>query len=685
MRVIRLLCSVRTNATFTQSYSTPITASSTSSLRLDSYFEASASDQVYSNNRRIDSLIKSGDLNHALKVFDEMRVYDVVTYNMLISGHGRFGLRKQAFHLYIEMVSQGIRESASTFSSVLGICTDAGLYREGVQVHCRVVSLGCSLNLFVGSSLVDLYLHMGLDSVAVKLFDDLPQRNLAIWNLLLRGFCELGRLDELFGMYYRMKLEGVDPNGLTYCYLIRACSNEKLLDEGKQLHCHVVKDGWLESNVFVANSLVDLYSACGSLIDAREAFEAIPMEDVISWNSIIWVHTENGLLLYALELFARMQFWGKRPSIRSFVGFLKLASRTQNIQLGKQIHSYVVKSGFDHGGSVHIQSALIDMYGKCSDIESSVCMYENGHERTLECCNSLMTSLLHCGVIEDVVEMFGLMVDEGIGVDEVTLSTTLKALSVSGLASLGSCQLLHCCAVKSGFESDIAVSCSLIEAYARCGHVKLSRQVFDEFPSPNVICFTSIIHGYARNGMGSVGLHLLKEMVAKGFKPDKVTILCVLSGCNHSGLVEEANLLFDSMEKLYGISPDCRHYSCMVDLLGRAGLLEAAEELLQKAPEKGDSVMWSSLLRSCRVHNNEMVGRRTVTTLLELEGQNPAILLQASNFYSEIGEFHTAMQIREFAIAQQVTRDIGHSLVEINGHNHRSHLELMQPADRIVH
>lgn len=361
MRVIRLVCSVRTNATFTQSYSTPITASSTSSLSLDSYFEASASDQVYSNNRRINSLIKSGDLNHALKVFDEMLVYDVVTYNMLISGHGRFGLWKQAFHLYMEMVSQGVRESASTFSSALGICTDAGLYREGVQVHCRVVSLGFSLNLFVGSSLVDLYLHMGLDSVAVKLFDDLPQRNLAMWNMLLRGFCELGRSDELFGMYYRMKLEGVDPNGLTYCYLIRACSNEKLLDEGKQLHGHVVKDGWLESNVFVANSLVDLYSACGSLIDAREAFEAIPMEDVISWNSIIWVHTENGLLLYALELFARMQFCGKRPSIRSFVGFLNLASRTQNIQLGKQIHSYVVKSGFDHGGSVHIQSALIDM------------------------------------------------------------------------------------------------------------------------------------------------------------------------------------------------------------------------------------------------------------------------------------------------------------------------------------
>ncbi|KAL6189965.1 hypothetical protein ACLB2K_036366 [Fragaria x ananassa] len=638
-----------------------------SSLGLGSCFEPNSSDQVYSNNRRIDGFVKSGDLNNALKVFDEMPQYDVVTYNLLISGQGRVGQREEAFRLYADMVSQGIRESASTFPCVLGSCSDGV---QGVQVHCRAVSLGFSLNVYVGSSLVDFYLRVGQENVAVKVFDELVERNLAVCNLMLRGFCELGRVGELFGMFCRMKLDGVVPNGLSYCYWIRACSNGKLLDEGKQLHCHVVKEGWLGKNVFVDNALVDLYSACGSLIDAREAFEAIRVQDVISWNSIIWVYTENGLLLDALELFARMQFWGKRPSIRSFVGFLNLASRTRNIQLGKQMHCYVVKSGFDHGASFHVQSALIDMYGKCGDIESSVCMYEDGHEHNLESGNSLMTSLLHCGVIEDVVEMFGLIVDEGIGFDEVTLSTTLKALSLSVFASLGSCRLLHCCAVKSGFESDIAVSCSLIEAYGRCGHVKLSRQVFDELPSPNVICFTSIIHGYARNGMGSECLQLVQEMVEKGLKPDKVTVLCVLSGCSHSGLVEEAKLLFNSMEILYGVSPDQKHYSCMVDHLGRAGLLEEAEELLQQAPGKGDSVMWSSLLRSCMVHKNETVGRRTVKTLLKLEGEDPEILLQASNFHSEIGEFDTAMQIREFAIAQQVTRDIGHSLVEIYSHSH---------------
>ncbi|GMY26250.1 putative pentatricopeptide repeat-containing protein At3g05240 [Fagus crenata] len=663
MQSTKFLSFVRTITTFTPKFYIHI-ASSTPSLVLDSYCESSAHEGVYSKNRIIDNLIKSGQLNSALQVFDEMPLYDVVTYNLLISGHARCGFPKQALYLYAEMVLQGIRESPSTFSSVLGVCSNAGFYKEGIQVHCRVITLGFSLNLFVGSSLVDLYMHLGLDDVALKLFNELPERNLAVWNLVLRGYCELGRSDELLGLYSKMELDGVEPNGLTFCYLFRGCSNSKLLDAGKQLHCHTVKVGWVESNIFVANALVDFYSACRSLVDAKKSFESIPVEDVISWNSIVAVNADNGLLFDALEFFSIMQFWGKRPSIRSFVGFLNWSSGTKNIQFGKQIHSYVVRLGIEHG-SIHIQSALIDMYGKCGDIESSVAIYESVSERTLECCNSLMTSLLHCGITEDVVEMFGLMVDEGVGLDEVTFSTTLKALSVSGSTSLASCRLLHCCAIKSGFESDTAVACSLIDAYSRCGHVELSCLIFNKIPSPNVICFTSIINGYAWNGMGREGLEMLQALVQKGLKPDKVTFLCALTGCSHSGLVEEGKFLFDSMKTLHGINPERQHFSCMVDMLGRAGLLDEAQELLQRAPGKGDSVMRSSLLQSCRLHGNEIVGRRVAKILMELEPDDPAVCLQASNFYSEIGEFQTSMQIRESAYAKKVTREIGHSLIEI--------------------
>lgn len=620
---------------------------------------------IYYKNEILNELIKSARLNDAQNLFYQMSTRDSITYNLLISGHGRYGNPEQALYLYKEMVSQGIKETGPTFSSVITVCGSGEFYIEGIQVHCRVVSLGFGMNLFIGSSLVNFYLHMGLDDVALKLFDQLPERNLAVWNLMLNGFLELGKTEELFVLNGQMEWEGVKPNGLSFCYLIRACCNGRFFDEGKQLHTFVIKAGWVVCNVFVANALVDFYSACGNFIDARKEFSLVPVEDVISWNSIISVYAENDLLCDALELFSRMHFWGKKPSIRCFLAFLNLSSRRGDILFGKQIHCFVMKIGFD-SGSVHIQSAVIDMYGKCGDIENSLSVYEGACKRTLECCNSLITSLLHCGITEDVFEMFGLMVDEGIGIDEVTLSTTLKALSVSNWVSLDSCRLLHCCAIKSGYDSDIAVSCSLIDGYSRCGHLELSCLVFEALPSSNVFCFASIINGYARNGMGREGVSLLEAMIQEGLIPDKVTFLCVLSGCNHAGLVEEGKMVFNLMKSFYGICPDRQHFSCMVDLLGRAGLLDEAEKLLQQAPGGGDSVMWSSLLRSCRLHKNEIVGKRAAKVLMELGQDDFAIYLQVSNFYSEVGEFEASLQIREIAMARKMKREIGHSLIEVN-------------------
>ncbi|CAL5197092.1 unnamed protein product [Lathyrus oleraceus] len=617
---------------------------------------------IYITNRQIDSFIKSKNPNSALELFHNMQIRDTVTYNLLISSSCL--PPKKAFHLYAQMGLFGIRETSTTFASVIALCTNAGFCIEGSQVHCRVVKFGFLKNVFVGGALVGFYMGFKLSGVAVELFDELSERNLAVWNAMLRGFCEMGDLEELLGFYSRMCFEGVDPNGVSFCYLIRGCSSNRRFHEGEMLQSCVLKMGLMESNVFVANALVDFYSSCGCFVGARKCFEGIKVDDVISWNSLVSVYADNNLVIEALECFNFMQMCGHRPSVRSLVGFLNLCSRTKDIGLGKQIHCCVVKFGFDES-SVFVQSALIDMYGKCLDIESSVAVFECLPKRTLECCNSLMTSLSHCGATEDVVELFGLMVDEGLMPDEVTVSTTLKALSVSASASFTTSLLLHCFVLKSGVEGDTAVACSLMDAYSRYGHVELSHRIFETVRTPNAICFTSMINGYARNGMGKEGLSLLHAMIEKGIKPDKVTFLCALMGCSHTGLIEEGRLLFNSMESLHDVHPDRRHFSCMVDLLCRAGLLHEAEEFLLKAHGKGDCFMWSSLLQSCRVHKNEEVGTRAAEMLVDLDPDDPAVWLQASNFYAEIGKFDASRQIRDVAIARKMSREIGCSLIEI--------------------
>ncbi|PIN09767.1 hypothetical protein CDL12_17647 [Handroanthus impetiginosus] len=623
-----------------------------------------ANANIYSCNKTINYLMKSGSFNSALKMFDEMSERDVVTWNIMISGHYRYGFVGESLNLYGQMVCQRIVENSSTLSTVLSICSCAGFFREGFVVHCRVVVLGLSTNVYIGSALVDLYLRMGLPDVALRLFSTLHERNLATWNVVLRGVCEIGQAKEMLRIYNDMKLTGIEPNGLTFCYLIRGCGYERFLDEGAQLHCCVIKNGLAGLNLFVANALVDFYSACGSFIETRKSFEVIPSEDVISWNSMVSVSAASGYSFDALDIFQRMHFWGKKPSVCSFLGFLKLSSATKNVSFGMQIHCCILKLAFE---TLLVQSALIDMYGKCGDIESSVLIFDSLPERTLECCNPLMTSLLSCGLIADVIELFGLMVDENIGYDEVSLSSTLKALSLFLPASSNSCFLLHCCTIKSGFESDIAVTCSLIDAYSRSGLVQFSLQLFNQVTSPNIICFTSIISALARNGMGMKCLETLNEMIRIGLEPDKVTFLSVLMGCNHSGLVEEGKFVFYSMQT-YGLQPERQHHSCMIDLLGRAGLLEEAEKLLKDTPWWGDPVIWSSILRSCRIHQIEEVGKRAAKMLMDLEPDNPSCWLQASKFYSDIGDFESMKQCREIAVARQMRREIGQSLIEVRDH-----------------
>ncbi|MED6150756.1 hypothetical protein PIB30_075600 [Stylosanthes scabra] len=648
---------------FVRSTSTTIIPSNNSHVQ----FRPITVDPIYLKNRQIDAFIKSRNLNSALAVFHSTSLRDAVTYNLLISGHVTChdASPARALHLYAEMGLLGVTETPTTFTSLISLCANHGFFREGLQAHCRILKFGFLSNVFVGGALVGFYMNLGLCGPALELFDELPERNLALWNVVLRGLCEFGCFDDLIGFYYSwMCFEGVELNGVTFCYLLRGCGIDRRLHEGMKIQGRILKMGLVESNVFVANALVDFYSACGCLVGARKCFEAILVEDVISWNSLVCVYAENDLVFEALKLFSVMQLWGNRPSVRSMVGFLNLCSRNKFVLLGKQVHCCVLKLGIDEM-SVHVQSALIDMYGKCSDIESSVAVFESLPERTLECCNSLMTSLSNCGAIEDMVELFGLMVDVGIRPDEVTFSSTLKALSVSASAGFTRCQLLHCFSLKSGLKGDAAVACSLMDAYSRFGHVEHSREIFDGLCSPNAICFTSMINGYARNGMGEEGLAVLQAMIEKGLKPDKVAFLCALTGCNHKGLVEEGKVVFDSMKSLHGIQPDRQHFSCIVDLLCRAGLLYEAEELLLRSPEKRDCVMWSSLLQSCRVHGNEEVGTRAAQALVEQSPKDPAVLLQASNFYAEIGKFDTSREIREVVLARKMTREIGHSLIEI--------------------
>ncbi|KAL6873632.1 hypothetical protein ACP4OV_013714 [Aristida adscensionis] len=590
-----------------------------------------------------------------------MAVWDVVSLNRMITGFIRDGLSYRALAVYRWMVASGIRETPHTLSAVLGACGSC----EGVQLHGRVLVLGLCSNLFVGSALVNHYMNVQSSRAALLVYDELPLRSAAICNVVLRGLCNLKLTEELLYLFLDMRRQGLELNGLSYCYALKGChQDDEWLEQGRQLHGVVLKAGWVPSNIFLSNSLVDLYSTIGDLVDVKCSLDGIPSEDVISWNSIVSVYADNGYVKEAIGYFRQMLWHGKMPSVHSFIGLLSLCGQIGDLQLGVQIHGIAVKLGFSRC-SVHVQTTLIDMYGKCCSFDCSLAIFNEIPNLALESCNSMITSSIRCNVFDLPLEILYCMTGEEVMPDSVTLSATLKAVSLSASSSLVSCQMLHSCTVKLGFETDMAVCSSLISAYARAGQINSSHLIFECLRDPNVICFTSIISACARYGDGARGIELLNKMVSSGLKPDDVTFLCAIAGCDQAGLFEEGKLVIELMRASRELDPDERHFACMVNLLSRDGFVEEAMKMMEHSPLRHYTKAWSSLLQSCRAHGESVLGKRAANMLIDVEQKDPATNLQVSKYFYDIGDKESASRIKALASGQELKKS-GHSLVEIS-------------------
>ncbi|RLM55633.1 hypothetical protein C2845_PM10G21150 [Panicum miliaceum] len=504
-----------------------------------------------------------------------MAVRDVISLNRMITGFIRDGLSDRACAVYRWMVASGFRETPHTFSAVLSACNSC----EGLQLHGRVLALGLCSNPFIGSALVNLYMRIGMPCAALLLYYETALRSTVMSNVVLGGLCNLKLTEDLLCSLLDMRRQGFELNGLSYCYAMRGCyQDEEWLEQGRQLHGVVLKVGWVPSNIFLSNSLVDLYSATGDLVDAKNSLDDIPSEDVISWNSIVSVYASKGRMKDATDYLRQMLWHGKLPSVRSSVGLFALSGQTGDLRFGVQMHGVALKLGFSFDYALEV---------------------------------------LYCMIVEGIVP------------DNVTLSATMKAISLSASSSLISCKMLHSWVFKLGFETDMAVRSSLISAYARAGQMNSSHLIFESLQDPNVICFTSIISACARYGDGTEAVELFNKMVSRGLKPDDVTFLCAIAGCDQAGLFEEGRLVIELMRASRELDPDERHFACIVNLLSRDGFVEDAMKMMEHSPLRHYTKAWSSLLQSCRAHGENVLGKRAANMLIDVGQKDPATNLQA--------------------------------------------------------
>ncbi|GJN01136.1 hypothetical protein PR202_ga18376 [Eleusine coracana subsp. coracana] len=213
---------------------------------------------------------------------------------------------------------------------------------------------------------------------------------------------------------------------------------------------------------------------------------------------------------------------------------------------------------------------------------------------------------------------------------------------------------------------DVLLLTALLTMYAKCGVMETAREIFDSMSERSVPSWNSMIMGYGLHGHSEKALELFMEMERSGPKPNETTFICVLSSCAHGGLVLEGWWCFDRMVRFYNIEPMAEHFGCMMDLLGRAGLLKDSENLLTNLQGKVSPALWGTLVSASRTQNNSKLGEFVGRKLIEMKPTEVGPYVLLSNIYAAEGRWDDVEKVREMMKDNGVEKDIGLSLVGSN-------------------
>ncbi|XP_049373060.1 pentatricopeptide repeat-containing protein At5g15340, mitochondrial [Solanum verrucosum] len=486
-----------------------------------------------------------------------------------------------------------------------------------------------------------------------------------------------------------------------YRTLFRTCARCSALDVGKKLHASIVTTGLVTcQNTFLRNAILNVYAACGSVLYARKVFDEIPLsyKDTVDWTTLMGCYARGGFPLDGLNLFVHMRKSDVLIDEYTMVVVFLASAKMGCEQFGIQGHGCMVKMGFS--SSIKACNAVMDMYVKCGLIDKTRRIFSEMGEKSVVSWtvvlggvvkwegfenarllfdkmperNEVAWTVMIAAYIENGLtkEAFGLLremlFESGFELNFVTLSSLLSACAQSGNVLVG--KWVHVYALKMiEHEIDIVVATTLINMYAKCGRIDDAFRVFLVMPRRNVITWNAMLSGLAMQGKGDMVLDLFGQMIRE-VKPDDVTFTAILSACSHSGLVDQGRHLFYSLESTYGIKPSIEHYSCVVDLLGRAGHLEEAESIIRRMTIPPNEVVLGSLLGSCSFHKNLELGECLIKELVQMYPNNTEYHVLLSNMYSLAGRNDKANSIRVVLRSRGVRKVPGISSIYVGGQIH---------------
>ncbi|OAY71729.1 Pentatricopeptide repeat-containing protein, mitochondrial [Ananas comosus] len=479
--------------------------------------------------------------------------------------------------------------------------------------------------------------------------------------------------------------------------LVESCASMAQL---RQIQAHMTRTG-LIAHRFPASRVLAFCALAdpGDIRHAELLFAQIPDPNAYIHNAMIRGYTRSNLPSAALSVFRCVIRKGAEMDGRTFVFGLKACERISGVSAGEElVHSYIETCDID--ASINLMNALVDAYGKfgcihyarevfdamgikdvfswtsmlnaygkCGNLKLAMQMFESMPERNAVSWSSMIAAYSQANQPKEALDLFNEMIAKSVEPLDATLVSVLSACSQLGRLGLGR-WIYEYYINGEKIKLSTKLANAFIDMYAKCGDVEAAARLFGEMLERDIVTWNSMIMAYATHDYFKESLVLFEKMTGSGIIPDDITFVGVLSACSHGGLVSEGQKHFKDMKLVYNLAPKAEHCGCMIDLLGKVGLLQEAFEMIKSMLREPDEAGWGAFLNACRMHGNVELGKWAGNKLLELDPGDSGIYVLLSQLYATKNRWDDVKKVRMMMREKGVKKTPGCSSMEVNGKFH---------------
>ncbi|KAL3633575.1 hypothetical protein CASFOL_022337 [Castilleja foliolosa] len=448
--------------------------------------------------------------------------------------------------------------------------------------------------------------------------------------------------------------------------LLQLCNS---LSKLTQIQAQIIKLGH-KNNPLILSKLTSISSRFDAINYACSFIFSPESEthyyDTFLFNTVIESYAGTAKFKRAaIHYYKEMLSHCVEPNNYTYPFVLKACAGIKDLSLGKTVHGSVWKLGFSP--DPHVSNAMIHMYCSCeSGIEFAEKVFDEMAETSSVSWSTMIGGYVRCRMSSEAIRLFRKMQVVGVRPDEITMVLVLSACADLGSLELG--KSIESFIENEKFEMRTELCNALIDMFAKCGDVDKALRLFKDMPTSKrtVVSWTSLIFGMALNGRGLEAISLFEEMKQAGLGPDEVTFIGLLTACSHAGLVEEGETYFDLMVNYYGIVPRIEHYGCMVDLLGRAGLVKKALEFVDRMPVAPNHVIWRTLVSVCCGQDKLDLGEKITKELIANEPMEESNYVLLSSIYAKMSFWGKKTTVRKAMTKKGIRKVSGSTVIELD-------------------